>query len=230
MKIIWLGHGSFRIEIEDQVLLIDPWLEGNPLMPDDRADEALEGATEILITHGHFDHTNDIVSISKKTGLAVSGMFELVGLLESQGATAGQAFNKGGTISFGNVSVSMVPASHSSSMMVDDRPQYAGMETGFIIRGEGKTIYFSSDTTIMADMAWIGEYYKPDIGMLSAGGYYTMDMEMAAWAAAKYFDFKTVIPMHYRTFPALAQSAETLAAGLPGVKVIEPEVLEPIAL
>lgn len=230
MKLIWLGHGSFRIEIEDQVLLIDPWVTGNPMMPDERIEEALDGATQILMTHGHFDHTNDCVQLSKDRSLPVSGIFELVNLLESQGAVAGQAFNKGGTAQFGKVSVSMVPASHSSSMVVDGVAQYTGMETGFIIRGEGTTIYFSGDTTIMADMSWIGAYYKPDIGILSAGGYYTMDMEMAAWAAKTYFDFKTVIPMHYRTFPALAQSAEALAAGLPGVQVIEPQVLEAIPL
>ncbi|MBY6004788.1 metal-dependent hydrolase [Salipiger bermudensis] len=230
MKLIWLGHGSFRIEIEDQVLLIDPWVTGNPMMPDDRIAEALDGATQILMTHGHFDHTNDVVALSKDNDLPVSGIFELIGLLESQGAVAGHAFNKGGTISFGEVSVSMVPASHSSSMEIDGVSRYTGMETGFVIRGEGKTIYFSGDTTIMADMSWIGAYYKPDIGILSAGGYYTMDMEMAAWAAKTYFDFKTVVPMHYRTFPALEQSAETLAAGLPGVQVIEPQVLEAIEL
>lgn len=230
MNIIWLGHGSFRIEIEDQVLLIDPWLTGNPMMPEDSHDEALNGATQILVTHGHFDHTSDIVAISQKTGLPVSGMVELIGYLGSMGATAGHAFNKGGTVQFGEVSVTMVPASHSSSMEVDGQSRYTGMETGFMIRGEGKTIYFSGDTTIMADMGWMGAYFKPDIGILSAGGYYTMDMDMAAWAAKTYFDFKTVIPGHYRTFPALAQSAETLAAGLPGVDVIEPRVLEPITL
>ncbi|MCR8546679.1 metal-dependent hydrolase [Salipiger sp. P9] len=230
MKIIWLGHGSFRIEIADQVLLIDPWLDGNPMMPEDRHDEALAGATQILVTHGHFDHTKDIVALSQKTDLPVSGIFELAGLLTAQGAKAGHAFNKGGTVSFGDVSVTMVPASHSSSMQVDGLTTYTGMETGFMIRGEGKTLYFSGDTTIMADMAWMGEYFKPDIGILSAGGYYTMDMEMAAWAAKTYFDFKTVIPGHYRTFPALAQSAEALAAGLPGVDVIEPQVLSPIVL
>ncbi|WP_289152075.1 metal-dependent hydrolase [uncultured Salipiger sp.] len=230
MKIIWLGHGSFRFEIADQVLLIDPWLDGNPKMPEDRKAEALEGATQILMTHGHFDHSSDVVQISKDTGLPVSGIFELIGLLESQGANAGHAFNKGGTIAFGEVKVTMVPASHSSSITVDDKPVYTGMETGFIIEGEGHTIYFSGDTTIMADMAWIGAYHKPDIGMLSAGGYYTMDMKAAAWAAKTYFDFKTVIPMHYRTFDALEQSAEALEAGLPGVKVIEPEVLEAIEI
>ena len=99
-----------------------------------------------------------------------------------------------------------------------------------MIRAEGRVIYFSGDTDIMADMGWFGEYYRPDIGILSAGGHFTMDMKAAAWAAKKYFDFKTVIPMHYRTFPLLAQDAKDLRAGLPGVDVIEPEVMSAIEL
>ncbi|ANT62097.1 hydrolase [Salipiger sp. CCB-MM3] len=230
MNIIWLGHGSFRIEIEDQVLLIDPWVIGNPVFPEDRVEDALKDVTQILITHGHFDHTDNAVEVSQRTKAPVSGMVELAGQLHGKGAVEGHAFNKGGTISFGKVSVSMVPASHSSSLPTDEGPKYAGMETGFIIKGEGKTIYFSGDTAIMADMAWIGQYYKPDIGILSAGGYYTMDMDQAAWASKTYFDFDTVIPCHYRTFPALEQSAAKLAEGLPGVQVIEPEVMLPITL
>lgn len=228
MQIIWLGHGSWRIEIGGEVLLIDPWLSGNPMLPEDRREEAISGATQILVTHGHFDHTQDIVALSKETGLAVHGMFELAQHLFSLGAVEGNAFNKGGTIRFGDVSVTLVPASHSSSMEVSGRGAYMGAETGMIIEGEGHTIYHSADTTIMADMEWIAEYHKPDIGILSAGGYYTMDMKAAAWAAKRYFDFKTVIPGHYRTFPALEQDASALAAGLPGVDVIEPQVLEPI--
>lgn len=230
MKLIWLGHGSFRFEIADEVILVDPWLSGNPMLPDDRHAEALEGATQILLTHGHFDHTDDVVRIARQTGLPVSGMFELMSVLEAQGVDVGHAFNKGGTAMFGDVAVSMVPASHSSSMMVDGNVQYTGSEVGYVIRGDGHCIYFSGDTTIMADMAWIGEYYAPTVGILSAGGYYTMDMEMAGWAAKTYFDFQTVIPMHYRTFDALEQSAEVLAAELPGVKVIEPQVMVPIRL
>jgi L-ascorbate metabolism protein UlaG (beta-lactamase superfamily) len=226
MKLFWLGHGSFRIEIGDQVLLIDPWTDGNPMMEGQDVDAALAGATHILITHGHFDHTNSIVAVSQKTGLPVSGIFELANALKEKGAVEGHAFNKGGTIALGNVTVTMVPASHSSSM----DGQYMGMETGFVIKGEGKTLYYSGDTCPMADMEWIAEYFKPEIGLLSAGGYYTMDMEMAGYAAKKYFDFKTVVPMHYRTFPALEQSAEKLAAALPGVDVIEPQVMQAIEL
>jgi len=230
MNIIWLGHGSFRMEIEDQVLLIDPWLSGNPMLGEGQHDKAIDGATQILVTHGHFDHTQDIADVAKRTGAPVAGMYELMAWFEGQGVAGTTGFNKGGTIKAGNVAVTMVPASHSSSVAEENGPVYMGAETGFMIAGEGKTIYFSGDTTIMADMDWIGDYYKPDIGILSAGGFYTMDMAGAAYAAKRYFDFKTVIPCHYRTFEALEQSAKVLADGLPGVEVIEPQVMQAIAL
>lgn len=232
MNIIWLGHGSFRIEIEDQVVLVDPWLTGNPMLSEDQHAAALAGATHILVTHGHFDHITDVVQISKDTGAPVSGMYELAQYLHSIGAVEGAAFNMGGTIAIGDaVKASMVPASHSSTADVGNTRRYMGSEAGFILRGEGRTIYISGDTGLMADMAWIGDYYKPDIGILSAGGHYTMDMEMAAYAARTYFAFNVVIPCHYRTFPALEQNAEALANGvLPGTSVIEPQVMEAIKL
>ena len=82
----------------------------------------------------------------------------------------------------------------------------------------------------MADMDWMGDLHKPDIGILCCGGHFTMDMKRAAYAAKTFFDFKTVIPCHYKTFPLLEQSAQALVDGLPGVRVIEPEVMKAIAL
>ncbi|MGI9395544.1 MAG: metal-dependent hydrolase [Boseongicola sp.] len=226
MKIIWLGHSSFRIEIEDQVLLVDPWIEGNPVFPTERTDEAIASATAILLSHGHGDHAASAKGISEQLGIPIACIHELSSLRgKDEAETIG--FGKGGTVRFGEVSVSMVNAVHSSSIdFSDDGLVYAGGEAGFMIRGEGHTIYFSGDTDIMADMAWLGEYYAPDIGILCAGGHYTMDMEGAAWAANKYFNFNTVIPCHYKTFPILAQSADALVAALPGVDVKTPEVME----
>lgn len=230
MNIIWLGHGSFRIELEDQILLVDPWITGNPMLSEEQVAPAIAGATHILVTHGHVDHTTDVVQISTEHGLPVSAIYELSAHLTSMGAVEGNGFNMGGAVQLGDVSVTMVPASHSSSMEVDGRGAYMGQEAGFILKGEGKTIYLSGDTGIMADMDWIGDYHKPNIGILSAGGHFTMDMTGAAYAAKRYFDFETVIPCHYRTFPLLEQDASVLQAGLPGVIVIEPQVMEPIAL
>jgi len=91
-------------------------------------------------------------------------------------------------------------------------------------------IYVSGDTDVMADMEWLGDYYKPDIGILCSGGHFTMDMAKVAYAANRYFDFDVIVPCHYKTFPILEQSAQALVDALPGVKVIEPEVMQAISL
>jgi L-ascorbate metabolism protein UlaG (beta-lactamase superfamily) len=223
MKIIWLGHGSFRVELAGAVFLIDPWLSG-PAFPKERRDEALAGATHILLTHGHGDHVGDVPGIAGERGLTVSCIPEAAKILSAQGVKT-QNFNMGGTLKIDGAEVTMVPACHSSAIDTANGAVYAGTEAGFMIRGDGHCLYHSGDTGIMADMAWMGEYFRPDVGILSAGGWYTMDMKMAAWAARKYFDFKVVIPGHYRTFPILEQSAQALVDGLPGVRVEAPEVM-----
>jgi L-ascorbate metabolism protein UlaG (beta-lactamase superfamily) len=230
MKITWLGHAGFRIEIEDQVLLVDPWLTGNPMFDESRRAEAIEGVTHVLVSHGHGDHSSDAAKIAKERAVPVVGIYDLMSFWESTQGISTIGFNKGGTVRLGSVAVTMVSATHSSSLAGPDGPVYAGAEAGFMIAGEGRTIYFSGDTDVMADMGVFGELHQPEIGILAAGGHFTMDMKRAAYAARKFFDFKTVIPCHYKTFPLLAQDATELREGLPGVDVIEPEILKPIEL
>jgi L-ascorbate metabolism protein UlaG (beta-lactamase superfamily) len=230
MRLFWLGHSGFRIEIEDQVLLVDPWLTGNPMFDAARRDEAIGGATHVLLTHGHQDHASDALEIASELEVPVVGIFDLVSFWENRHGIAGIGFNKGGTVLLGEVAVTMVHATHSSSFGSDDGPVYAGSEAGIMIAGEGRTIYVSGDTDVMADMAVFQDLHRPDIGILCAGGHFTMYMKRAAYAAKRFFDFAVVIPCHYRTFPLLEQSAGALAEALPGVRVIEPQVLEAIEL
>ncbi|MCO6363307.1 MULTISPECIES: metal-dependent hydrolase [unclassified Paracoccus (in: a-proteobacteria)] len=230
MKLTWLGHSGFRLQIEQAVILIDPWFSGNPVFPDDRRAEAIDGATHILITHGHGDHTGDTLALAKELKIPVVGIFDLIGHWEKTDKIEGIGFNKGGTVDLGGAQVTMVNATHSSSISGPDGPVYAGHESGYMIAGDGHVIYVSGDTDIMADMEWMGDLHKPDIGILCAGGHFTMDMSRAAYAAKRYFDFKTVIPCHYKTFPLLEQSAQVLIDALPGVDVIEPKVMEAVAL
>lgn len=230
MKITWLGHASFRIEIGDQVLLLDPWVTGNPVFDESYREAAIDGATHVLITHGHGDHATDAPAICSELGIPAVGIYDLMQWWEGKHGISTVGFNKGGTVMLGDVAVTMVNAVHSSSMATGNGPIYTGAEAGFMIAGEGHTIYATGDTDIMADMEWMGDFHKPDIGILCAGGHFTMDMARAAYAARRYFNFKTVIPCHYRTFPLLEQSAEVLKEGLPGVEVIEPEVMQAIEI
>lgn len=230
MHITWLGHSGFRIEIGDQVLLVDPWLS-NPLFPTDRRAEATKGATAVLISHAHSDHIADAPALSREHDIPVVGKFDLTSWLEKREGIKTIGFNNGGTVQLGTVAVTMVAASHSSSISGPDGPIYMGSECGYMIEHEGRTIYFSGDTDVMADMAIFNDLHTPEIGILCAGGHYTMDMKRAAYAARKFFNFKTIIPCHYKTFPALAQNADALKAGVsPGVRVVEPEVMVPITL
>lgn len=230
MKIIWLGHGSFRIETSGQVLLVDPWLSGNPMLPEESHEAAIAGATHILLTHVHFDHVVDVLPLAKRLEVPVVGQYDLMGLWGETEGVQTVGFNKGGTVDLGGVKVAMVPASHSSTFNTQDGLRTGGSEVGYMLMAEGKTVYLSGDTAIMADMEWIGDYYKPDVGILSAGGHFTMDMKQTAYAAKRYFNFKKVIPCHYKSFPVLEQDAKDLIEGLPGVEVIEPEVMMAIQI
>jgi len=229
MQIVWLGHGSFRYEIEGKVLLVDPWLNGNPMMPEDRHAEATAGATHILLTHAHFDHVVDVLGLARALNIPVVGQYDLMGHWAETEGVETIGFNKGGTVDLGGPKVTMVHAVHSTSFATPNGPNVPGTECGFMIAGEGHVIYHSGDTDVMADMQVFADLHSPDIGVLAAGGHFTMDMRRAAYAAKRFFDFKTVIPGHYRTFPLLEQSADALKAALPGVDVIEPEVLVPMA-
>lgn len=228
MKITWLGHSGFRIDIGNQVLLVDPWITGNPSFPQDREDEATQNATFILITHAHGDHAADAVRLSNKLSAPIICVHELGDIWADEAKTRGMG--KGGTQTLGDVAVTMVNAVHSSSIDFQGGIQYAGGEAGYIIKGEGHCLYISGDTDIMADMDWIGDYHKPNIGLICAGGHYTMDMAAVAYVAKRYFNFSTLIPSHYGTFGLLAQSAQPLIDALPDVDVRTLRPMEAITI
>jgi L-ascorbate metabolism protein UlaG (beta-lactamase superfamily) len=223
MKYTWLGHAGVRLEIGDQVLLIDPWEHGNPMFPAAARAAVLGGATAILVTHGHDDHSAGVPELARSLGVPVYGMVELMGRWSAAHGIDARGFNKGGTVRLGDVAVTMVNATHSSSMSGPEGPVFVGSEAGFILEGEARAVYVSGDTDVMADMRIWADLHAPDVGILCAGGHYTMGMARAAYAASRLFSFKTVIPYHYRTFPLLEQSAEPLRAALPGVRVLDPD-------
>jgi len=231
MKITWLGHAGFRIEAGDQVLLLDPWLRGNPSFDEDHFDAAIEGATHVLITHGHFDHTANAVEISKATGAPLVGIFDWITWMTESEGVEGIGFNKGGTVYLDDVEVTMVNAVHSSSTGgPNGQPVYTGCESGFMIKAGKVTLYVAGDTDVMADMELFHELHAPTHAILPIGGHFTMDASRAAFAAHRFFDFKAVIPSHYRTFPLLAQSPVEFRKLMEPVEVHAPDVMGSVVL
>ena len=195
-KIRWLGHAGFEIELEGKIVLVDPWLNGNPKAACKPSE--IERADIVCVTHDHGDHMGDSVEICKRTGAVFLGTYELASQAQKNGVKEAMGFNIGGTVNVKGINVTMVQAFHTCG---------SGAPTGFIIRGEGKTVYHAGDTGIFGDMKLIGEIYKPDVALLPIGDYYTMGALQAS-EAVKLIKPKIVVPMHYMTFPVLAQSAD----------------------
>src|SRR6056297_1586676 len=106
MKITWLGHASFRLEIGGLVLLIDPWLTGNPMLEPDQHQEATDGATHILLTHAHFDHASGVVDLAEKLNVPIVGQFDLMSFFaDNNEGLETVGFNKGGTVDLSGVKV-----------------------------------------------------------------------------------------------------------------------------
>lgn len=219
-RIRWLGHAAFQITTnEGKQIYIDPWFEGNPASPVQGQD--LEEADLVLVTHDHFDHLGDAVKLLKGARARAMGQPELLGVLEAQGVPGEKlmGMNVGGTVEVAGVAVTMTQAFHSAGK---------GSPAGFILTLlGGPVIYHAGDTGLFGDMKLLGELYNIDVALLPIGGVYTMDPLQAA-TAVKLISPRVVIPMHYRTFPALAQDAarfvRLVQEKAPRVEVV---VLEP---
>ncbi|WP_029355131.1 metal-dependent hydrolase [Bosea sp. 117] len=223
MKITWYGHSAFRLDFADKVVLIDPFLSGNPSFASSR-DVAVLGTTHILLTHGHGDHVGDTVAIAESTGATVVANAEIATWLSSLGVKKLDPMNTGGTTDQGGFKVSLVRADHSSSDMTDARMVYLGNPNGIIVKAPGEpVVWHMGDTDIFSDMALIAEIHKPDVVIVPIGDRYTMGPETAALAVKRYLGGLTVIPGHYGSFPPLEPTADrfvSLVGGEATVKVL----------
>ena len=215
MKITWLGHSAFRLDMKGASLLIDPFITGNPACRTSVA-EASKGVTHVALTHGHDDHLGDTAAICKATGATLIAVWEIVAHLGGQGVDKAEPTNTGGTIRAGVFDISFVRADHSSS----SGGVYLGNPCGLIVRetATGKTVYHMGDTDIFGDMALIAEIHQPRIGLVPIGDRFTMGAATAALACRRFFRFDTVIPCHYATFGMLDPTADKFVAGMAGSK------------
>ncbi|MCB8837093.1 metal-dependent hydrolase [Aurantimonas sp. VKM B-3413] len=217
MKITYFGHSAFRIETGSSVILIDPFLSGNPHFSGE-VEAATQGVTHIVLSHGHFDHVGDTVDIAKRTGCKVAGTFELVQWLSKKGVENIEPGNTGGTIAFDDFSVTFTQAFHSSGSVEEDGTvTYLGMPNGLVFHtNDGPTVYHMGDTDIFADMALIEELHQPKIAMVPVGDRLTMGAAVAALACRRYFNFDKIIPIHWGTLPILDKTPDKFSEAMEG--------------
>lgn len=226
MKITWLGHSCFRIETGNSIILIDPFLKGNPTFEKSGVawEEATQGVTHVALTHGHDDHIGDAAEICEARGATLFAVFELAVHLNSKGA---QPMNTGGTVRSADFDLTLTQALHSSS----SGGVYLGNPCGIVLQTrENKTVYHMGDTDMFAGMADINELYKPAVGIVPIGDRFTMGARSAAYACKKYFNFNTILPCHYGTFPIIDATADAFVAEMAGENVVVPRVGQPVTV
>jgi len=214
LTLTFFGHAGFALSDGHHTLLIDPYLTGNPVARHKATDVRCD---YIALTHGHSDHLGDTVAIAKRTNATVIGAFEMCNYLGEQGITNTEPGNPGGRIVTPFGWVAFTHAFHSSSF----EGRYLGMPCGLVVQMGGATIYHCGDTGLFGDMRLIGEVYRPDIALIPIGDRFTMGPELAT-RAAEMIAPKVAIPMHYDTWPPIAQDPKAFAPKNVEVRVMEP--------
>jgi len=197
VKVTYYGHAAIALEAQDTIILIDPFLTGNPLAAI-TADRVR--ANYILVSHGHGDHLGDAVDIAKRTGALIIANYEVATYCQKQGANAHPLHIGGGlNLPFGRVKLTIA---HHGSSFPDG--SYAGNPCGFLVTMAGKNIYHACDTGLFYDMKLIGERTPLDLAILPIGDNFTMGPDDALYAVGL-LNPKVVIPVHYDTFDIIKQ-------------------------
>jgi L-ascorbate metabolism protein UlaG (beta-lactamase superfamily) len=209
LTLTWHGHATWAIDADGVKIVVDPFLKPNNPAAHVTAQEV--EAAYILVTHGHGDHTADLVALASHTGAYVIASFEIVQWLGQHGVSNAHGMNLGGAFTFPFGRVKMVNAIHSS-VLPDGT--YAGNPAGFLINfNDGHDIYFAGDTALTYDMKLIGELGGVDLAVLPVGDNFTMGPEDAV-LAAQFAKAKHVLPSHYNTFAVIQVDGHAFAKKL----------------
>ncbi len=177
-KIEHLGHASFRLSGDGEVIYVDPYeLKSEP-----------HDATAVLVTHSHFDHCagEDVAKVAgaKTVIVAPEDCRERLARLGSEFIAA----SPGARLEAGGVPVRAVAAYNIGK---DFHPKANGW-VGYVVTIGGETVYHAGDTDVIPEMTGLA----PDVALLPVGGKFTMTAEEAAEAFAK-LGAKRGVPMHF---------------------------------
>lgn len=206
MKITYHGHSCFTVETAGARLVIDPFLTSNPLADIRAADLKCD---YVLLSHGHEDHTGDALDIARANQATIVANYEIAEYFAAKGAKT-HGMNPGGAFKFPFGRVKLTIAHHTSSLNAGLDPIYMGVPCGLLVEADGKRLYHAGDTALFLDMQLIGKGGL-DAALIPIGDNFTMGPEDAL-DALDLLKPRLAAPMHYNTWPPIAQDPDAFAA------------------
>lgn len=218
----YYGHSACEVIDGETRVLIDPFLTGNPLATQS-PDEL--NPTAIILSHAHNDHMGDALTIARRSGATVVGIFEIATWFGNQGVES-HGMSIGGGFQFPWGWVKLTQAWHGSTY-VDEQGTFhtLGTPAGILLRLGDRLLYHAGDTGLFGDMALIGRH-GIDLALLPIGDNFTMGPDDAL-EAVKLLNPQTVVPIHYNTFPPIKQDPHAWAARVEKETSARPVVLDP---
>ena len=194
MKFTYYGHSCFAIVAGGKTLLFDPFVTLNELARAVDVDKIQ--ADYIFASHGHYDHTTDVIRIAQRTGAKVLGNWELYNWFIKSGLKNTHPINPGGQFAFEFGTVKCFVAQHSSSL---PDGSYAGVACGFAFRTTEGSFYYSGDTALTMDMKLVSEWTTLNFAIFPVGDGLTMGVGDAI-KASRLVGVNRVVGVHYDTF------------------------------
>lgn len=192
----YLGHACWLLTQDSTSILFDPYLTDNPWKI---AKPEEINCNYLLVSHQHGDHSQDAEAIAVRNDATIISTAEIANFYGAKKIKT-HAMHLGGKHRFDFGYVRITPAFHGSGIA-------GGHACGFIVNFFGTTLYFAGDTALFGDMAILGRLEKIDYAFLPIGDNYTMGPDDAIEAASM-LQAKTIIPMHYNTWPVIQQDPE----------------------
>lgn len=220
LKIKYLGHSSFIININGKNILTDPYFANKNvhtykrLIDCSTSVDKLPSIDSILISHEHFDafdieNTNLLVKKNNPKIIAHQSVLNKIDCHDIYKIPMNEYDNK----MINDINFYAHPAHHPTAFY----------PLSYVISNKKTTVYFAGDTFMTKEH----DNIKADVAILPIGGKTTLDL-VSAVSVAKKIRPKYLIPMHYNTFDHIKQNPLSLNEKFEGTRYkIKPVILPP---
>jgi len=216
MRLTYIGHSCFELELDGIVAYTDPFFSGEPGGKERLVDTSIMPAQVkecdlLFVSHEHYDHCDvaAIQEIVERTYAQVVAPKPALAKLTISERSKGDV-REGDKFEIKGVGIEVLKAVHPQSTY----------PVGFKITKAGKSVYFAGDTYKYPTMNRI----SADVAIVPIGGSYTMDAFDAATACNEMQGLKYAVPMHYNTNEKIQQDPREFARDVKKAKVM---IMEP---